>query len=320
VRIRWIALLAVIAVSSLVFRVPTPPDQPNEHSAEPPATTLATRHDTIRIASFNIQAFGQSKLAKPHVMRILADTIRRFDVVAIQEVRSKEQDVLPRLVAEINADGSAYQFVIGPRLGRTSSKEQYAFVYDSRTVIAQPESAETLPDPGDRLHREPFVTRFRAAGGGTGPAFTFLLVNVHTDPDEVDSDDPESEINVLADFYDSARRNRWREDDVILLGDLNADYTHLGRLGRVPNLTVALGDQTTNARRNKQYDQLLFDGRATAEFTGHAGVEDLQRSFGLTLEQVLEVSDHLPVWAEFSSVEAGPIGPFASRSGVVGSR
>src|SRR5437762_3016546 len=42
--------------------------------------------DTIKIATFNIQVFGKTKLAKPEVMQILADTIRNFDVVAIQEV------------------------------------------------------------------------------------------------------------------------------------------------------------------------------------------------------------------------------------------
>jgi hypothetical protein len=47
--------------------------------------------DTIKVASFNIQVFGTSKLKKPQVMDVLVKVIRRFDVVAIQEVRSWER-------------------------------------------------------------------------------------------------------------------------------------------------------------------------------------------------------------------------------------
>src|SRR5262245_25440412 len=83
--------------------------------------------DSIKIASFNIQVFGASKLKKPQVMDVLARVARRFDVVAIQEVRSTDDRIVPTFVGMINADGSHYDFVVGPRLGRTNSKEQYAF-------------------------------------------------------------------------------------------------------------------------------------------------------------------------------------------------
>src|SRR5262249_21721254 len=74
---------------------------------------------TIKIASFNIQVFGREKLNKPEVMQILADTVRNFDVVAIQEVRSVTDDIIPRFVQQINSTGRHYSYVIGPRLGRT---------------------------------------------------------------------------------------------------------------------------------------------------------------------------------------------------------
>src|SRR5205085_3226456 len=48
----------------------------------------------VRIASFNIQVFGTSKLRKPRAMNVLAEIIRQFDIVAIQEVRSKSDDIL----------------------------------------------------------------------------------------------------------------------------------------------------------------------------------------------------------------------------------
>ena len=54
------------------------------------------------------------------------------------------------------------------------------------------------------------------------------------------------------------------------------------------------------------YDNILFSSVATTEFTGRWGVADIQTVFGLTLEQALEVSDHFPVWAEFSIWESPP--------------
>ena len=48
------------------------------------------QRDYIKVASFNIQVFGQSKINKPDVMDILSRIIKKYDVVAIQEVRSKE--------------------------------------------------------------------------------------------------------------------------------------------------------------------------------------------------------------------------------------
>ena len=43
---------------------------------------------------------------------------------------------------------------------------------------------------------------------------------------------------------------------------------------------------------------------------------DLMAEFGLTMDEVLDVSDHLPVWAEFSACESGVAGPTASRPGM----
>jgi deoxyribonuclease-1-like protein len=59
---------------------------------QPPVTR---RGETIRIASFNIQVFGVSKARKSHVMEGLVRIVRNFDIVAVQEIRSKDQSLLP---------------------------------------------------------------------------------------------------------------------------------------------------------------------------------------------------------------------------------
>jgi endonuclease/exonuclease/phosphatase family metal-dependent hydrolase len=270
-------------------------------AAAPSGARLQKPADTIRIGSYNIQVFGTSKLAKPAVVDVLVQLVRHCDVVAIQEVRAKDDTVVPTFVAAVNADGSRYDFVIGPRLGRTVSTEQYVFVYDTDRIELDRSSVGTMVDTNDLLHREPLVARFRARGGNVGLPFSFWLINIHTDPDEV-----ASEIDVLADVFQVMQTARPDEDDVILLGDLNASDQQLGRLGQVPGIACVVTGITTNTRRTKMYDNLLFNRFTTTEFTGRWGVVDVQSVFNLTLEQALEVSDHLPIWAEFRACESPP--------------
>ena len=52
----------------------------------------------------------------------------------------------------------------------------------------------------------------------------------------------------------------------------------------------------------------IVDRMATVEFTGSAGVLDLMERFDLTKEQALAISDHFPIWAEFSIHEGGQPG------------
>lgn len=273
-------------------------------AAEPPPITRS--EDSIKLASFNIQVFGTTKAQKAYVMDILARIVRKFDVVAIQEIRSKDQSLLPQFVDIVNATGRYYDYAIGPRLGRSSSKEQYAFIFDRASVELDRHQLYTVEDPDDLLHREPYVAWFRVRGPPKDQAFTFTLVNIHTDPDEVNE-----ELKWLDDVFRNVRDDGREEDDVILLGDLNADDRHLGELGRMPGATWVISGIPTNTRGTAQYDNIIFHEAATSEFTGRGGVLDFLREFNLSIEEALEISDHLPVWAEFSIYEGGTPGQIA---------
>lgn len=264
--------------------------------------------ETIKVAAFNIQVFGQSKMGNPRVMEILAEIVRKFDIVAIQEIRSREQNVMPEFVDLINSTGRSYDYLIGPRIGNSSSKEQYAFVFDRQTIETDRRWVYTIDDRDNLLHREPLVAWFRTRGPDPDDAFTFKLVNIHTDPDIV-----EEELSVMDDVFRAVQNDSSNEDDVIILGDFNADDRHFGELGQVPGITWAISGTTTNTRRTKQYDNLVFDGRATREFVGRSGVVDFMHEFELTEAEAIQVSDHLPVWAEFSIYEGGVAAYVATR-------
>jgi len=264
--------------------------------------------ETLRIASFNIQVFGESKLGDAKSTAVLAQIIRKFDVTAVQEIRAKDANFINRFLQQVNAAGIPYDVVIGPRLGRTDSKEQYAYFYDTTRVELDRVSIYTVKDPDDLLHREPLVAGFRARGPPSNEAFTFTLINTHTDPDETSR-----ELDALADVFGAVRNDGRGEDDVILLGDLNVDESHLRRLGAVPYIAYVVSGVPTNTLGTKTYDNILFDRRATIEFLGQGGVLDVMREFNLTLDDALKVSDHLPIWAEFSVYEGGRPGEVAAR-------
>lgn len=256
--------------------------------------------NTVRVASFNIQVFGEKKLANRDAANVLAQVIRYFDVVAVQEIRDASDDLLPRFLSLVNAEGSHYEYVIGPRLGRSNSKEQYAFIYNAASVECDRQNVYTVDDPDDLLHREPLVAGFRVRGPPPEQAFTFTLIDVHTDPDEV-----QAELNVLDDVFRAVVNDGRGEDDIILLGDLNADDRHLGELGQVGYIIWVITGVPTNTRGTHLYDNILFDSRTTVEYARLGGVFDLMKEFGLSMQQALAVSDHLPIWAEFSLEEGG---------------
>ena len=153
--------------------------------------------------------------------------------------------------------------------------------------------------------------RFRTRVIPASKAFTFWMVDIHTDPDEVPQ-----EIDALVDVFAAMRTARPDEDDVILLGDLNAGPPQFGRFTKTPGVAWAVAGVTTNTHRTKTYDNLIFDRNATTEYLGRWGVVDLQSTFGLPLDRALEVSDHNPVWAAFYPCESG--GPAASSAGIAG--
>lgn len=285
--------------------------------AKQPTTQTSTSVDlpplspgeTIRIATFNIQVLGDAKIAKPHVVEKLALICGQFDVVAIQELRSKDGEaVIQKLTQAIQQKtGRNMAYLIGERLGDTSSKEQYVFLYDQASILCDVEQVYTVQDPDRLLHRPPLVALFRARKPAPHEAFTFILVNIHTDPDAA-----QSETDAMQLVLDAVLHDGRNEDDVILLGDFNTSNQRLGRLGKVRGLRDAIGNEPTTPSGSKQYDHIFFLDFAAKEFI-RGGVFDTVRQFNLSLEEALEISDHLPVWAEFSIYEGGAPNTVADR-------
>jgi deoxyribonuclease-1-like protein len=263
----------------------------------------------IRIASFNIQVFGDAKGSKPYIMSTLASIIQNFHIVAIQEIRTQDDYFLDNFLRTyVNVNGKVYDKVVGPRLGRSVSKEQYAFIYDTAAIEVNRRSVFTVNDPDDLLEREPLVAMFRVRGPPPEQAFTFMLVDVHTKPEQA-----QEEVNTLAQVYSAVRRASGGEDDIIMLGDFNIDDKHLGNLGQLDGVKPVVRGTFTNTRQNAEYDNIIYHQPSTTEYSGRWGVWDVQRMYGLTPDQALQVSDHYPIWAEFSAYESATPGRVAEN-------
>lgn len=253
----------------------------------------------VRIAAFHLSSCQADQVNPPPRGELIAAIIGRFDVVALQGLRGKRPDTLQRLLDQVNAAGRTYALLSGPPVGRQGSdKEQYAFLFDQATIEADRAACYTVDDPDDLLNRPPLVGWFRTRGPAPDQAFTFTLVAIHLDGDHV-----RDELNVLDSVFFSVRDDGRNEDDVLLLGTLHVGPRQLGQLGTIPGLMTAIADEPTNTRRTLPGANIVFQLPATSEYTGRSGVLDFLREYNLTLEQALQVSEYLPVWAEFSVQE-----------------
>ena len=163
--------------------------------------------ETAKIAAFNIQIFGQAKSQKEDVMSVLTKIVREFDIVLIQEVRDASEQTIPNFVEEINQlEGPQYSFVRSERLGRTTSKDAYAYLYNTQTVQFIQGSDFVFNDVADVFEREPYIASFKIGN------FDFVLIGIHTKPD-----DAYNEIGNLTLVVSSIQASKPEEKDIIVV-------------------------------------------------------------------------------------------------------
>ena len=231
-------------------------------------------------------------------MSTLVDIVRRFDLLAIQEVRNIDQSVIPQFIRQINADGSRYSYIVGHRQGYTQSKEQYVYLYDTAKfrLTSRPYEA---PNPNGAMHRPPLVASFECTQAAPGQGFSFTLLNLHVDPDTVDR-----EFAALETLMPAIAANHQGEDDIIVLGDFNDSEKGIRRYRWLQNqLPLVRSTWSTKVRSGRSIDNIVIDSARTAEYRNQSGVLDIARHYGLNEQQALLVSDHFPVWAVFSTQE-----------------
>eukprot|EP00057_Strongylocentrotus_purpuratus_P014446 XP_011668920.1 PREDICTED: uncharacterized protein LOC100891970 isoform X2 [Strongylocentrotus purpuratus] len=247
----------------------------------------------FRVGAFNLRIFGQKKMTDTTVVATIVRIILRYDIILLQEIRDSEGtaiDVLLNLVNSV-ASSDPYAMVISERLGRSFSKEQYAYFY--RSSKARLVKDYVYKDPGDRFEREPYIAVFESSYTAVSP---FAIVGIHTKPA-----DAWEEISLLVEVD-----KELGVEDVVFAGDFNADCSYVPnyRWEQVPLRTdprykwlIEDDVDTTVSNTDCSYDRFVIAGAGmeSSVLPCSAAVFRFDTEYDLTQEEALDVSDHYPI-------------------------
>jgi len=287
-----------------------------------------TDHNVI-VATWNLRGFSDlfdswsenagSPKRNWRAMAVIAEIVRRFDVIAIQEVKRNTRAIRMLLDAFLGPDWGVLMSDVSA--GDKGNSERLAFVYDRRRVSPSGLAGEIVlpPDatgiPMEQFDRTPYIVGFRAAGE------RFALLTAHIRYGNI-PEDRLLELGRLADYTATEIRDRTRaegseEVNLIVLGDFNIDertgnplFDAFVRAGLwVPEAIRT--EKTTYGTKAKYYDQIAwFRDDFSLLSEGRAGVVDFVGAVFPEMTPVqmsYRVSDHFPLWVEFltdRSVEA----------------
>jgi len=245
--------------------------------------------EKLKIASFNIQVLGRSKVKKKKVVDVLVKILSRYDIIFVQELRDSSGLAIKKLLARLNNNSKfTYKIVVSKRLGLTSSKEQYVFFYRDYIKLI---STYQYKGKKDDFNRDPFAVLFEYKNK------KIAFLGAHIDPDDV-----KKELNYLDDVYYKVSR-KFSTNNIILLGDFNADCNYLSGyelkmldLKRSKKFIWYIDSSydTTVSKTDCAYDRLITNKNFTY-VVDKVKVFDFQKYYNLTLGEALKVSDHFPI-------------------------
>ena len=256
----------------------------------------------IKIASWALDGFGPTKLASADARKYVSKIVRRYDIIALQQIASIERDLVPRLVDVINGTEHRYDYVMGSATGPRGRQEQLAFLFDTTAVLVDRTQTYTVADPSEELTYDPMVASFRAAEPPSAESWTFSIVNVR-----IDMAKAATEVALLPSVIGSVRRDGRGEDDVILMGLLQADDAYLLPTVGENQFQAAVRHHSTDVFSRFQTSNILIDRNSTTEYLGRGGVFDFSRNYDLNPIEAEAVTSHLPVFAEFTAHEGGEL-------------
>lgn len=273
------------------------------------------RRTSLRIASMMVDS--PNGRSDESAKLVLADICRRYDIVALQGIKSIGANSAMSLIDLMNSmeqsqnagPRPSYRALIDQARSVAGSKPtQLAIIFDEAAVTLDNDRWYQVRDPEDILVHKPMVAWFRARGVSTDQAFTFSLANV-----QLDSRRPDRELQYLSELFRAVRDDGRGEDDVILAGNFNSGDRGLAPIQKKSGLTWVISGTPTNTDRTAQFDNIVFNPAATVEFTQRGGVFDFMKHYNLRLANAQQISTHLPVWAEFNLRE-GDDSPVVAHS------
>ena len=244
----------------------------------------------LKILSWNIENLGKSK--SDSVLIYIANTIKKFDVIAIQEVVAGYggAQAVARLADELNRSGSKWDYVISnPTTSSAYKTERYAFIWKTKNIkkigTAWLEQKYNL-----EIDREPFFCTFEYNKK------QFTLVNFHA---ITKSKQPETEIK-----YFKFLPLEYPLKNLIFLGDFNCPQSHsvFIPLRKVGYLPVFINQKTSLKRKcvgteclASEFDNIWYDSQNIT--INKNGIIPFYEDFS-NLKQARKISDHVPIFAQ----------------------
>lgn len=286
--------------------------------------------DNLLIGTWNIRAFGgltdkwragdeDSPKRDLAALNHIAAIVSRFDVMALQEVRGE----LRALRHMMDLLGNHWGMILTDVTeGKAGNNERLAFVFDTRRVKPSGLAAELVVPPEwlerdaadtlrEQFARTPYAVSFLASGQ------TFILVTLHVKWGKTPKDRL-AELKGIAEYMAKWARDvhSWHHN-LIALGDFNIDrrddpaYQAFTSTGLKPPSALDDAPRTIFAGdKGNFYDQIAWFGAGgkapelTLGFDGNAGYFDFVGTVLNHLDKTelsWRISDHYPLWAEFST-------------------
>jgi endonuclease/exonuclease/phosphatase family metal-dependent hydrolase len=245
-----------------------------------------------KLLSWNLENFGSSKSNSE--IGFIANTLRDYDIVAIQEVVAGDggAQAVAKLADELNRKGAKWDYTISdPTSSSTYKTERYAFLWQTARVKKIGKAWLEIKYHLE-IDREPYFCTFQYANK------SFTVATFHAITKKMQ---PETEIKYLK-FLPEEYPNL----NLIFVGDFNCPQSHsvfnpLKKMGYSP---IFVNQKTSLKQKCKndtclasEFDNMFYHSSKITML--NSGVLPFYKSFN-SLKEARMISDHIPIWFEFS--------------------
>ncbi|THB77252.1 MAG: hypothetical protein D3926_15920 [Desulfobacteraceae bacterium] len=248
--------------------------------------------ENLLVASWNIKEFGHTKQRLYEAYFYIAEIIARFDLVAVQEVKStlKDLQIIMRIL------GSDWDYIINDITdGDSGNSERSAYLFNNKRVRLSGLAGEIVLWPDitqgsniKQLKRTPYITGFKAGWKA------FAMINLHLHPGD-DADDVafrKEEIRLLLAAL-KEKTDGLGTQNLVLCGDFNLydgkddpaiDWINQAGYSEVDGLV----GKDTNASQTEAYDRLFLKQNQYFQVAmdgGGMGIGDVLNPFDFVFRQ-----------------------------------
>lgn len=251
-----------------------------------------TFYSQTKLLSWNLENFGKSKSNQE--IAFIANTIKDFDIVTIQEVVAGNggAQAVARLADELNQKGYKWDYRISDPTSSSAYKtERYAFLWKTSSL-----KLKGKPWLERNYHleidREPYFATFEIKGK------TITIVSFHA---ITKNKQPETEIK-----YFKFLPQEYSTLNLLFAGDFNCPQSHsvFNPLKKMGYKSILINQKTSlkqACKKNQclasEFDNMFYnDSKVVIK---NAGVLSFFKAFN-SLKEAKKISDHIPIWAEFS--------------------